>query len=521
MAPAFGIDNAQDVGGMGFTPGDDFAVPGNLDSVDAPLSLAIKKTQKPVKYWEYQVHALSCLLVGGGFVKSGEMRRAIEYLPTTAFATKTYYEKWASAIATTMIERGTITQPELDEALGLPTKEPEIMFKKGDYVRCKTEDAAVRYRKPHLRTPGYLFGVVGIIDMDCLGYLETPEIDAFHYVTGPHQPLYRVKFFQRDLWEGYSGPDSDTLEIEIWQSWLDPSSEAEFKKQQATRKGMPEGYNAGKTTTHSHNGHEHTHDERLEVEQKAVDAEGEDAEKARFINAILKVLYGKKVVKPEDMTAMIEELESYGSRGLGPRVVARAWTDPEYKKRLLADGVSAIKEMGISAEGWKPYGGVTEANAQLSGILLKVVENKPGLHHLLVCTLCSCYPISVLGMAPSWYKARSFRARSVRDPRAVLKEFGTTLPESTTIHVMDSNADSRRESACQTRFKPSASAAWFLSIPLRPKGTEGWSEDKLQALVTRDSIIGVALPKTPAQLEKDGGEFFPKSAGYVGKFIYQ
>ncbi|KAA6418792.1 MAG: nitrile hydratase subunit alpha [Trebouxia sp. A1-2] len=506
MAPpaAYAIDNMQDVGGMGFEPGKDKHAL-TLDTVDAPLSVAIEKSGKPVKYWEYQVHALSSLLVGGGKVRPGEMRRAIEFMPVTAFSTKSYYEKWASAIATTMIERGTITQPELDEAMGISTEEPPVLYKPGSYVRCKPEDAAVRYRKPHLR---YLYGVVGRIDTPTIGYLEEPDIDAFHYVEGPRQPVYRVVFYQKDLWEGYNGTDDDNLEIEIWQSWLLPSSEKEFKEQQANRIKAPEGFhqrNKGHEHDHEHeHEHGHKHEERTKVEMDAIKAEGDDAEKARLIQCLIKILTAKGVVSAADITGHIEELESYGSRGLGPRVVAKAWTDPEFKKRLLEDGVAGVTELGISAEGWLPKGGVTEPNGQLSGIILKVVENKPGIHHLLVCTLCSCYPISVLGMAPSWYKARSYRARSVRDPRAVLKEFGLELPKETIIQVLDSNADSR-----------------FLSIPLRPEGTEGWTEDQLQALVTRDSIVGVGLPKTPEQLKKEGGTFFPKSEGYKGRFIYQ
>ncbi|KAL3155266.1 hypothetical protein ABBQ32_013196 [Trebouxia sp. C0010 RCD-2024] len=431
------------------------------------------------------------------------MRRAIEFLPETAFSTKTYYEKWAAAIATTMIERATISQPELDAALGKPTEKPPVMFKAGDYVRVKPENAAVRYRKPHLRVPGYLFGVVGFIPKDTIGYLEEPDNDAFHYVEGPWQPVYRVVFWQKDLWEGYHGTDNDNLEIEIWQSWLEPASKEDFDKQQSSRIKAPEGFHNGAGHEHDHD-HGHEHEEREEVEKKAIKDEGDDAEKCRFIEALIKILTGKGVVSASDITAHIEELESYGGRGLGPRVIARAWSNPEFKKKLLEDGVAGVTELGMEAEGWLPYGGVTEPNGQLSGIILKVVENTPKVHHLLVCTLCSCYPISVLGMAPSWYKARSYRARSVRDPRAVLKEFGTEIPEDVTIQVLDSNADSR-----------------FLSIPVRPEGTEGWTEDQLQALVTRDSIVGVALPKTPAQLKKEGGTFFPKSEGYKGRFIYQ
>ncbi|CAK0783031.1 hypothetical protein CVIRNUC_006226 [Coccomyxa viridis] len=468
------------------------------DAADTPLSVALKKTEKPVKYWEYQCHALCCLLVGGGHVKSGEVRRAIEYLPPAAFQRCTYYEKWANAVAVTSIERGTISQKDLDEALGGSHATPEVLYKPGDYVRVKVEDSSVRYRKPHLRTPGYLFGVVGRIDAPCIGYVEEPDIDAFHWVEGPMQPTYRITFYQKDLWEGYQGTDNDTLEIEIWQSWLLPSNEEEFKHQQANRAKLEI------TNGHKHDHGDHVHDERMEIEQKAVDAEGDDAERSRLTKALVKCHIDKGVIKAEDLTAMIEELESYGSRGLGARMIARAWSDPKYKALMLKDGASAAAELGIEADGWPANGGVTEPNGQLAGVLLKVVEDTPEVYNLLVCTLCSCYPISILGMAPSWYKARSYRARSVRDPRGVLKDFGTTVPEGVAIQICDSNADTR-----------------FIKIPLRPAGTEGWTEDQLQALVTRDAVIGVRHPKTVEEFNKEGGVFHPKSEGYKGKFIYQ
>jgi len=145
-------------------------------------------------------------------------------------------------------------------------------------------------------------------------------------------------------------------------------------------------------------------------------------------------------------------------------VVARAWADPEYKKRLLADGNKAIEEMGF----------------QMSTTHLVAVENKPGLHNVIVCTLCSCYPRDLLGLPPSWYKSREYRARVVREPRAVLAEFGTLVSDDTEIRVHDSTADMR-----------------YLVLPMRPPGTEGWSEEKLASLVTRDSMVGVAAAAQP------------------------
>jgi nitrile hydratase len=147
----------------------------------------------------------------------------------------------------------------------------------------------------------------------------------------------------------------------------------------------------------------------------------------------------------------------------GARVVARAWVDPEFKRRLLADGPGACESLGID----------------VPKLRLLVVENTPQVHNAIVCTLCSCYPRMLLGIPPDWYKSRNYRSRMVREPRAVLEEFGLQLPEATQIRVHDSTADMR-----------------YMVLPMRPAGTDGWSEERLAGIVNRDSMIGVALPKT-------------------------
>ena len=147
---------------------------------------------------------------------------------------------------------------------------------------------------------------------------------------------------------------------------------------------------------------------------------------------------------------------------IGAKIVARAWVDPEFKRRLLEDANEAIAEMG--------YGGND----------IVVLENTPGLHNVVVCTLCSCYPWAVLGLPPTWYKSPPYRARAAADPRGVLAEFGVTLPETTRIRVWDSTAEIR-----------------YLVVPMRPAGTDGWSEAELARLVTRDSMIGTGLALAP------------------------
>ncbi|MBS7810100.1 nitrile hydratase subunit alpha [Roseococcus pinisoli] len=147
----------------------------------------------------------------------------------------------------------------------------------------------------------------------------------------------------------------------------------------------------------------------------------------------------------------------------GARMVARAWIDPEWRALLLRDGTAAAEAMGISMRGNPPLG---------------VLEDTAGVHHLVVCTLCSCYPRAIIGYPPHWYKSAAYRSRAVREPRAVLAEFGTVLPAGMQVRVVDSTADFR----------------WMV-LPQRPAGTEGWTEDQLTALVTRDDMVGVTLPR--------------------------
>ena len=150
----------------------------------------------------------------------------------------------------------------------------------------------------------------------------------------------------------------------------------------------------------------------------------------------------------------------------GSRVVARAWVDPEFRKRLLEDGRAACAEMGIELEAER----------------LIAVENTPEVHNMIVCTLCSCYPRALLGMPPTWYKSRNYRSRVVFEPRSVLKEFGTILPDTVTVRVHDSNADMR-----------------YVVIPMRPAGTEGWTESELADILTRDTLVGVTVPQVRAR----------------------
>jgi nitrile hydratase len=176
------------------------------------------------------------------------------------------------------------------------------------------------------------------------------------------------------------------------------------------------------------------------------------------------LLVEKGVITGEQVDAEVEEMRDRTPER-GARVVARAWVDPVFRKRLLLDGTKACVELGL----------------EIPGLKLVVVENTPQVHNAIVCTLCSCYPRVLLGIPPDWYKSRNYRSRMVREPRAVLEEFGLKIPEEVTIRVHDSTADMR-----------------YMVLPMRPDGTDGWTEERLATLVNRDSMIGVALPKESA-----------------------
>ena len=179
--------------------------------------------------------------------------------------------------------------------------------------------------------------------------------------------------------------------------------------------------------------------------------------------AIRELMVEAGLTTPAEIAAQVERMDARGP-ALGAQVVARAWTDPDYRARLLADGSAACREEGIEVDALK----------------LVVVENTPAVHNVVVCTLCSCYPRTLLGLPPDWYKARAYRSRTVREPRAVLSEFGLELPGDVAVRVHDSTADMR-----------------YLVLPARPDGTGGWSREDLAALVTRDCMIGVAVPRRP------------------------
>ena len=201
-----------------------------------------------------------------------------------------------------------------------------------------------------------------------------------------------------------------------------------------------------------HDHHDHDHSELDDMTSRVM--------------ALEKLLTDKGMIDPAALDVILETYETKVGPRNGARVVARAWTDPAFAEALKTDATGAIRTMGYGGRG---------------GEHLMAVFNTPDLHNMVVCTLCSCYPWPVLGLPPVWYKSMPYRSRAVAEPRAVLAEFGVTLPEETAIRVWDSTSELR-----------------YIVIPMRPEGTEGWTAEQLEPLVSRDAMIGTALIGAPA-----------------------
>jgi nitrile hydratase len=204
-------------------------------------------------------------------------------------------------------------------------------------------------------------------------------------------------------------------------------------------------------------GHDHHHPDHSELSETEL-----------RVRALESVLTEKGYIDPAALDELVDSYENKIGPRNGARVVARAWNDPAFRTRLMADATPAIAELGYAGR---------------QGEHIVAVENTPRVHNMVVCTLCSCYPWPVLGLPPTWYKAAPYRSRVVKDPRGVLADFGVTLPPDTAIKVWDSTAEIR-----------------YLVVPMQPAGTEGWNEEQLADLVTRDSMIGTGLATQPTEV---------------------
>jgi nitrile hydratase len=203
---------------------------------------------------------------------------------------------------------------------------------------------------------------------------------------------------------------------------------------------------------HDHHDDHHQHDHGSELSEMQL-----------RVRALETILTEKGYIDPKALDVIIDAYETRIGPHIGARIVAKAWTDPDFKQRLLADAAAAVGELDFARS-----------------THLIAIENTPRLHNVVVCTLCSCYPWDMLGLPPVWYKSAAYRSRTVMDPRGVLADFGVSLPTDTEIRVWDSTAETR-----------------YLVVPMRPEGADGWSEEQLAGLVTRDSMIGTGLALVP------------------------
>ncbi len=293
-----------------------------------------------------------------------------------------------------------------------------MRFAVGDLVRVATHVPA----RGHVRTPQYVRGKTGVVERIC-GTFRNPEELAYGVRDGARVALYRVRFAHEDLWPTERDLPLDTVDVEIYEHWLEAVAEA--------------------------------------VSAPAPSRDWEALERA-FREAVV----AKGLATARELDDRLELMYSRTS-ALGARMVARAWFDDAYRRRMLEDGSAAARELlGID----------------IGALRLIVVENTPGVHNLVVCTLCSCYPRMLLGMPPDWYKSVAYRARAVREPRVVLAEFGIFVSPEVVVRVHDSTADMR-----------------YVVLPLRPAGTEDFDEERLARLVSRDSMIGVARAMEPTE----------------------
>ena len=348
-----------------------------------------------------------------------ELRHAVERMDPAHYLTSSYYERWLSALATLLVEKGIMAREAVpDMPLGRPAasphepSEPSAPVAVGDRVRVRDLHA-----RGHTRCPRYVRGRCGtVVHVDREAAL--PD-QAAHARTARTELTYAVR------------PAAPRA----------AGRRCRARRRLRLRRPLAQLPRAGTVTG------PHPHDAPPSaIEQRVATLEA--------------LLTDKGLVNAEFLDAIVRSYENDIGPRNGARVVARAWTDPEYQQRLLAEGTPAIAELG--------FGGP-------EGQHVVVVENRPSVHNVIVCTLCSCYPWALLGLPPVWYKSPPYRARMVREPRAVLREMGLELADDVEIRVWDSSAEIR-----------------YLVLPQRPAGTEDLDEEQLTALVTRDGMVGVA-----------------------------
>lgn len=480
-------------------------------------------TEKPLQQWEYQIHALLVVLSTKSppLLSTDELRRGVESLEREVYESWGYYERWAASMTHILIERNVFTFQQIDEELGVLTEETEeILYEVGDIVRIKDINTKTRFRKPHLRVPGYVHGLHGKITR-YVGSYKNPSLLAFRVQTSVHVPLYiaeipveaikNSRYYYDDRNTSHSSRlhsdskqmniDTEVIQLEVYQSWLEPVTTTTATKYAATavndsmiknESTKRRKYDVDNSTSHNHStiddhdhnhshsgAHDHAHDHshshghshecRDDVEATALIRENSnltssDSPGQTLAERLIRLLVRLDIIQLDTLQKTIDKLEANTQAMLGADLVVTAWLDPGFKERLLTDAPTAAKELHIIT---------SNPNAPTN---LVVFENTDFIHHTVVCTLCSCYPAAVLGLSPAWYKSRIYRSCMVSEPRTLLSNsFGLVLPNSMKIVVHDSTADCR-----------------YMVLPQRPVHTEGLTYAQLRALVTRDSMIGVS-----------------------------
>jgi len=250
----------------------------------------IDRTQHNYQYWEKQVDTLPGLLLAKKLINLHIFRRYIESLEPLVYTKSSYFEKWAVSITKCLLETNVFTLEELDVELGITADTTQVLYKPGTRVTVLEENLQTRWQKPHLRTPGYIYGKTGTIERVC-GSFNSPEMYAFLGRKQTQQPLYRVSFLQRDVWSDYSGKNTDIVELEVYQNWLRTAEDQQQKQQQQ------QAHVADTHKDHDHHDdhvHDHVHEQREHLEQTAVDSEGPESPYALLANALLRLLVKKK-----------------------------------------------------------------------------------------------------------------------------------------------------------------------------------------------------------------------------------
>lgn len=310
---------------------------GGLCSENDKIDLA----DKALLYWEKSIHAILVLLATHAppLITTDELRRGVESLEEKAYREWGYYERWSVSIASILLERGVLGAAEFDEQLfGSDIGSLENPFAVGDIVEVHSEDHRTRWRKPHLRSPGYIFKCTGRIEK-FIGTFKDPFFLAFRG-DGPPQHLYTVSFKMKDIWSDYEN-DIDRTSAEIYHSWLSPSDSNSTKWEEVVLLNHSIDHNHHHDHQHSHD-HDHNdntpHLSRTQTEVNAVEKEGEDTPGKIVGEALVRTLVARGLFSYEDIRRTVEKLETAGSRLDGALLVVKAWTDHAFKERLLNDG---------------------------------------------------------------------------------------------------------------------------------------------------------------------------------------